>query len=153
MSMRKVPAKDWVMAFIESENARQVQHQLQNVDASDHLPSPPFRLAFYSLLNTLITKAVDLIRESLSHPSNPPTSCRVRFVDDRQHQTSGSNLASASAASGVTDLAIIETPISAERAPRVQNTEAQHNKISVLNHAVCHPAASIPHRSFVRCRL
>ncbi len=68
MSMRRVQARDWIITFMESENAELLRHQPQD-EKNKRSFHPPLRLVFYTLLEMLVTKAIDLLWDSLARPS------------------------------------------------------------------------------------
>jgi hypothetical protein len=154
MSMRRVQAKDWVTAFIESENAEHPRYQPQYAVEKEKFTHPPLRLAIYTLLEMLVVKAVDLIWDSLARRSasrsyNTPK--LIRSAADSTPRTSdiarNSNDQVTVGKAYKTDLARVESvpmeaaSISGKRTPGVRDDGAPQAEAPLLIKAARHNAA------------
>ncbi len=134
MSIRRVQAKDWVIAFMESATAELLRHQPQDEKNKESFTHPPPPLAFYTLLEMLVTKAVDLLWDSLSRSSASLSHIDpilIRFASDSKPRmldiARSSNDQASVGKANKTDLVRVESvpvdaaSISGKRTPGVQD--------------------------------
>jgi hypothetical protein len=59
---RKVPANEWVQAFIASEQVEKIRHIAHHEYVIDHTPALPLHLASYNMIEKFVTKSIELVR-------------------------------------------------------------------------------------------